>query len=107
MQDQKRINDYVQHVDPIKRAVTDSPRLASSWLKGSESLTPFQRLGYGLVSIAYLGGFAFSASGAKENLDSMDGSIFMGLCFSAAGLFFLLFGTIGLRMSLGSKLSER
>lgn len=103
MQDQKQIDDYVQHIDPIQRAATDSPHLASSWLKGGESLTPVQRVGHGLVSVAYLGGFAFFASGVKEEFESMDGSIFMGLCFSAAGLFFLLFGAVGLRNILRFK----
>ena len=97
MQDPELNEGHLQHNEPIARAAADSPRLASSWLKGGESLTPIQRVGHGLISIAYLSAAAFTASGAKDNFQATDGSIFMALCWSIAGLFFIIFGTIGLR----------
>jgi hypothetical protein len=103
MQDQKRTEGHIRQIDPIQQAATDSPRLASSWLTGGKNLTPVQRVGHGLVSIAFLSAGAFAAGGAKDNFEAMDSSIFMGLCFSIASLFFFFFGGIGLRNVLRFK----
>jgi hypothetical protein len=97
MQDPERNEGYHQHDDPIAGVADDSPRFASSWLKGGGSLTPIQRVGHGLISIAYLSAAAFTASGAKDNFQAPEGSIFIGLCFSIASLFFIVFGGTGLR----------
>jgi hypothetical protein len=103
MQGQERNEGHVQQNDPIQRVVVDSPRLAASWLKGGKSLTPVQRVGHGLISVAYLSAGAFLAGGAKDNFEAMDSSIFIGLCFSIASLFFFFFGGIGLRNVLRFK----
>jgi len=56
-----------------------------------------------MIFIAYLSAGAFTASGATENFQAWDSSIFMGLCYSIASLCFIVFGGIGLRNVLRIK----
>jgi hypothetical protein len=91
MQDEKQSSGN----GPVRRAAIDSPRFVSRWLTGGQSLTSLQRIGYGFFSISFIMAGIFCANGAKLNFQ--DSSVFMGLGFSLATLFFWLFGSIGLR----------
>jgi hypothetical protein len=93
--EQSENTEGLRQFDPVKQISTDSPRLAASWLRDGQNLTLLQRVGHGLISLAYIGAGAAATGGAKLNFQ--EGTIFMALLFSSIAIFFFFFGAKGLQ----------
>src|ERR1700758_354176 len=81
--------------DPLQRAKAETHSFNTAWLKNGESLTLFQRIGFTIFSLAF---FGIGLGLAKfSQLQFRDSDLTFTLIFGASGLFFLLFGGLGLR----------
>jgi hypothetical protein len=80
--------------DPLRTARVDSGGFNRSWLKNGESMPPVQRIGYAIVSLAFIGAGLFLLNAGREVMRSGDAMYFLWFLGS---LSFLSLGVLGLR----------
>ena len=93
---QSKIEEFVpvrKGYDPLQDVRVDSGSFNRSWLKNGESLPPVQRIGYTVVSLAFIGAGLFLANAGWEIMQSGDSTFPLWLLGS---LLFLSIGVFGL-----------
>jgi hypothetical protein len=88
--------------DPLRAVRVDSGSFNRSWLKNGESMPPVQRIGYAIVSLAFIGAGLFLLNAGWEVMRSGDATYFLWFLGS---LSFLSLGALGLRNVLRFKKS--
>jgi hypothetical protein len=88
--------------DPLRAARVDSGSFNRSWLKNGESMPPVQRIGYAVVSLAFIGAGLFLLNAGREVMRSGEATY---LLWFLGSLSFLSLGVLGLRNVLRFKKS--
>jgi hypothetical protein len=89
--------------DPIRASWRESSDFNKAWLKNGDSLHPVQRVGFGFISILFLGFGLFLANACWLNIvegTAADGGLFWSYFFGLAALVFSYLGYAGLRNAL-------
>ncbi len=66
--EQSENTEGLQQLDPVKQISTASPHIAASWLRDGQNLTLLQRVGHGLISLAYISAGVAVADGRTSKL---------------------------------------
>ncbi len=86
--------------DPLQAARDQSGSVNKNWLKNGELMSPIQRVGNSIVSLAFILSGAFTASVFWEDFSSRDATC---LFWGFATLFFVGLGCLGLGNALRLK----
>src|SRR5258708_5771638 len=85
----------VKRFDPLRAASSEAPTFNRLWLTHGASMTPLQRVGFGIFSLAFVGIGLFTLAGAVSTFGAPE--LFLCFCYSMATVFFLYLGLRGLR----------